>query len=503
MSLSRLIDVRQAVFRQADWQPSQSTEAVARCNEYINRAMIEIALEAPFLFSEITSFATQTDHVPTVATDTISTDAADAWVFVRDVAAGGAVIAWDEILWAGRMLEYTQTDGTVRRTRIREIFTTGQPARQKISVMEPWTGVADTSMPYRIYTDTYYVSDRVVKINSARMFASDQSWPLDVIGEEEAEDLSLTDRPVDLGQGIPRSMFRRPFRALPSPIRGPTAALDQQGSWAGPEKAGQFEYCYTWGFGRRDPEFGHISPETQTTALTVADRFEPLWESAASPVVSATTTNGAATIDLTFPELEFLQAFSGAGERFERSGWKIRIYRRRVTQDGVLAGTPAGSPALHELSSSFNFLDELDPSDAGYPVYTDSGAVTPDYFRRLRDTTGYQAITLYPRPDARYVIDIRAHMEPLELENDYDTIPLDGTASNLLVYKALEFLYESEGNINMSAKSQERYLRTLRSVSKRYGDLRHDARPTYRRYSRAYPGSGRRQGNRKWWSTSS
>ena len=54
-----LKDIRDAIFSQADWAPTQSTDAKNRVDTFINRAYMQMSEEAPFLFFEQTiPFAT-------------------------------------------------------------------------------------------------------------------------------------------------------------------------------------------------------------------------------------------------------------------------------------------------------------------------------------------------------------------------------------------------------------------------------------------------------------
>ena len=42
-----LKEIRNAMFAQADWAPTQSSEAISRANSFINRAYNQLALESP------------------------------------------------------------------------------------------------------------------------------------------------------------------------------------------------------------------------------------------------------------------------------------------------------------------------------------------------------------------------------------------------------------------------------------------------------------------------
>ena len=95
MYASNLADIRQRLFDQVDWNPKKSSEATARANRFINRALAEMAKDAPYCFFQSTGlFATQPDALPKNATDTIHVDPADPWVLTKDLAAATAQTAW-------------------------------------------------------------------------------------------------------------------------------------------------------------------------------------------------------------------------------------------------------------------------------------------------------------------------------------------------------------------------------------------------------------------------
>ena len=108
---------------------------------------------------------------------------------------------------------------------------------------------------------------------------------------------------------------------------------------------------------------------------------------------------------------------------------------------------------------------------------------------------------MYPQPNDRYEIDVRCVRRPKKLEHSQDVPVVHAEAVDLIVQRALVYLYESMGNPEGAQIAQMRYDRQLFTLSKRYGDLREASRPTLRRFSRA-----RRTGNsrgflRQWWTT--
>ena len=93
-----LSDIRDRVFSQVDWAPTQSVDAIARVDAFINRAYYQLAIDAPFLFfQDQLLLATQADVVPqavyTAPTDTVAVRP-DPWVLRRSISnvAAGVVL---------------------------------------------------------------------------------------------------------------------------------------------------------------------------------------------------------------------------------------------------------------------------------------------------------------------------------------------------------------------------------------------------------------------------
>ena len=407
-----LKDLRTAIFAQTDWAPSQSVEAVARLNGFINRAYNDVCLEAPFLFFESqVKFATQVDVKSASDNDTISLtvvddteamqpNAVNPWVFAQDGIAGSSgFTVWEtDRSWDGRMLEIDVPDpadnnkiktfrNRIRAVYKRQVTAPGFPAEYqfRLTVVTPWPYQTMGSGPfkYRIYSDRYYLPDDLIQLRSMRLWHEDRNWPLNVMGQEEAEDYSFADSPRVVSHGLPRTVFRREHFQLPGPSVSPEIeiAADDTHYWIGPEPPGEFEYVLTYCWGKRDMQFRNptmgyhlgyadswqndqgqsFNPDFGAPINSSQNRFrEPLWESSPSPVTPVATaappyipdqgvpTVAGGAIKLTLPNIEYMQGFMEVGSQnfnlagvpapdtFTRqnsreSGWHVRIYRRRIS----------------------------------------------------------------------------------------------------------------------------------------------------------------------------
>ena len=540
-----LKEIRTALFDQTDWGPTQSVEAIARVNNFINRAYNDICLEAPFLFFESeVKLATQPDAASLLDTDTISVltgdtdttsaggvaNAANPWVFRQDVVADTAGCqAWEtDRSWDGRMIMIEVTSGGVTteyRNRIRAVWRTpGGQGRYHLSLEKPWPYQTLGTGPfkYRIYSDDYYLPDDVVEVRSMRLWYQNRNWPLDVMGQQEAEEYSFADSPRVVSHGLPRTVFRRHHFQLQGPAVAPTAELSPMGQppanpWLGPDPAGTFEYVITYCWGKRDTQFrnptmglafGYADQWLNTNQTVYAsstapedvseNRFrEPLWESAPSPVsasVTALNTGGQSSaspaIKLTLPNIEYMQGFLATGvtqaaptnlarENTNQSGWWVRIYRKRTAADftnyqhlnTITNGMKITGLQKLDLPSAFFLLAEMRIDGTNQGVFYDNGRIIPDYHRRLRETHGYQAVKFYPYPDQRYEVDIRCVRRPRKLVDDQDAPLIHAEAIDLVINKALVLLYENMGNPSMAQMAKVRYDENLMTLSKRYGDL--------------------------------
>jgi len=444
------------------------------------------------------------------------------------------------------------------------------PGKKYMSFWMPWDTDHFGPGPfnYRVYTEEYPLPDDIIEVRSTRLWKTNNSWPLQVLGQEDAERQNIIDRHTDLAKGIPRVIYRRKHYQMPAPAVPPDVELwsdsGENRGWVGPDPAGTFEYKITycwgardiwfrnpgphhWGFNAIDPvnTLGKAWDDTGAADKWGKQRYrEPRWESAPSSVSAQTSpsnwleqgTHGKA-VRLTLPNIEYIQGFFWklltnssppanpldpdvanpfSRMHLDKSGWFVRVYRRRVATNftnydqlgaaanpGTLGVATAAGPILHKIEedNSFYLLSEvhIDQLNEGY--FVDDGQLLPDYHRRIRDTHGYMQIGMYPVPNKKYEVEVRCVRRPVELTNDADAPYIHAEACDILVDRALQLLYESEGNASMMGYAKGRYERNLLTLSKRYGDLRPSAVPVLKRLSRASPGYRSSIRYRQWWNT--
>jgi len=420
---------------------------------------------------------------------------------------------------------------------------------------------------YRVYTKDYAFPDDLIEFKSAHLRNNSNNYNIDVLGQQEAEDRQLVAPRSELASGIPRVMFRRRHLNLMNPTSAPKAEAMSTGikatggyayPWQGPEPPGEFEYIVTYTWGKRDIQFnlpglahwrGYAErwqnyegapipsgrqesfasspPATTSVFDAAANRYrEPLYESAPSPSSGKVRNNVSApsvwagsryaAIKLVLPNIEYAMGFlSKQGLKpYERqsdhqSGIHVRIYRKRL--DAHFEGYESlpyridglDENSVLETAATFYLLAEFRIDGTNAAVFYDNGEVIPDRNRRLRDVHGYQTFQFYPRPDKRYTVDVRCIRRPDDLTDDSDTPLVHAEATNVLVQRAMTHLYESMGNFQAAQLCEMRYNKELKTLTKRYGDLRPSGVPVLKRMTRAKSTYRSNRYYRKWYETSS
>ena len=575
------------MFAQADYSPNSSPEATSRVNGFINRAYNTLALEAPFLFFESKlNLETEPDvknkagdpdggvldRVLLAGTNTLpSADLlADAWTWKTSytlaeyLAAPDKFTLWDFTRgWDGRMIDLIADDGTIYRNQIRSIWLDAPDGRFYFTLVRP-TPTSDTKFSggtqfkYRIFTEAYPLPDSIVEVKSVRLRDESSSFPLDVYGQQEAEELLLDGPDSQVASGIPRCIFRRQHMSLRGPSVPPVARPEQErpaggftNPWKGPEPAGTFEYKVTYTWGKRSTNLqapglgqwdGTASVFSNTDAVTFPsipvssstgdsssrNRYrDPRFESppsAASEEATTVTSIGPSryegppygAIAVSLPNISYALGYlmsvtQGPAtynrQSLEQSGVYVRIYRRRKStlfEDYADYANKVDGLQKSQLDTddAFYLLAEVRVDTLNDGVWYDDGTFLPDYNRRLTPIHGYQTFQFYPKPDKAYMTDIRCVTRPQPLVDDSDSPLIHSEAMSVLIERAMSLFYENLGQPQQSMLCMQKYREALLTLSKRYGDLRPPAVPVLRRMTRATSSFRGRSNYRKWYNNS-
>jgi hypothetical protein len=482
-----LLNIRDEVFNAADWAPSRSTEAVHRMNQLINRALFRMVNDAPWLFETNNyKMALEPNVEPlTAATDLLRVAGGDSWVLETELTVGDATArAWEtNRKWDGRilMVEDPDTSEMWHEFRIREVWQHVDIAtastRVRISLDSPWQHATTTGLNWRVVTTEMVIPEDVIELRSAVIQRSQLDYPLEVVGQDVAERSTITNRATNVVTGIPRWMYRREPQQLWQPNFAPLVTEGEDGSWIGPEPAGEFEYCFTYIWGKQESWLQFPGPKVQSAVAGDTDRYMPYWESAPSPVSNAEEVLlGGGALTITLPDIDFMMGFGDGGTtRYHRAGIKKRIYRRRKSQN--LPGLGLLLTRL-DLSDRFYLIGEADGSDLSW---VDNGSQTPDYLTPLKNVQRYETLGFYPNPDQRYVVNLRAIVKPQPLVDDTDVPAIPSDAVDALIYRTLMYLYESQGNASFKESARMDYEHALHTLQKRHGGIRPASRTRRRK----------------------
>lgn len=536
---SSLKSLRNTVMGRADWTPNAGPDAITFVDESINGVVQQLAIDAPNLFFESTvRFATMPDEEATVENDRIvmleedGTDVTNPWLFLVQVLPGSepGLVEWKtDRSWDGRYIDIIDGDGVVHQNRIRSVFEVASGGAISLTVWHPWDWQTHGIGPfkYRVYTPEYPIPDDMIELAAIRAVGRPHYRPITVISQVEAEELGYDDWSNDVAAASSLVAFRRGHFAMPSPNTAPTVVLtdgeDSDETWLGPEPVGEFEYCFTLSWGKRDMDYASPGPgfwndagdnweETDTQGSGRLNwsknrKREPMWESAPSPISDAITvpSPGESTfpcVKLTVPNIEYMLGFmlegsTGAGVDFRRlssghSGWHYRIYRRRKSENftgytrfgTTIPGTSALGLTKLDIQDAFYLLQELRIEGENGGVILDRGDIIPDYNRRLRSVAGYQSIRLYPQPDTRQEIEIRCTRKPDILVSENDTPPIHAEAIKIIVEGALVPVFQKLGRPQDAMTAEAKYEKLLQGMRSSYGDARPEGVPLYKKPAR-------------------
>ena len=238
--------------------------------------------------------------------------------------------------------------------------------------------------------------------------------------------------------GRPQYVARGRHFTLDAPAKAPTAVVDANNNWNGPEPVGSFEYCFTYCWGYRDDE-----------RQSSFGRARPMWESSPSPI-SAVATVSSKRVNLTLPEIDWQLNFGdNTTLRYGHSGIYKRLYRRR----SVTGSTPS-HPTI-EAPNVFQMMADIDGTQTSY---IDDGSTIPDYSVRLPESHGYYAYRNFPHQDQRYEVDWRVRRRPKKLVNDQDVPPIHPDCHDALVELGLYYLSLMDRQQSDAETHLQRYL---------------------------------------------
>lgn len=441
------------------WNADIDADTLLEMNDRLNDALKKVAGDCPqAVVPDVESVLLLADKTGTALERTASATT-DKWVLtLGPTATGGAIVV--NGTWDGRFhIEVTDPTGGLHRRQCREFWKEtviggDGVERYYVSLDRPWRNTTDTEMVFRLHQPEFFFRDDVMEVLDGAIWGETRTrlveLPEDFMRHYQEQDFrgNANSRPQYLVRG-------RHFQ-MESPVtKIKVVQSGEQNPWVGPYPIGTWRFAYTYVWGRKDDEY-----------LAPGGSFDPLWESAPSPLSDALTiSNGAAgRAELSgIPNIDFMQDFDpSAGLRKGRTGWRKRIY---VWTDAVdIAG--AFVDEVEALSVGL-FLAEVEGNVA---TYSWDGSVIPDYKRRLPESQGYYAHKMVPHQDAIYEIDFRVRRRPGKLATEYDAPPLHPDSEEALVVLAASMLSEMDKQFEKAAYYRGLYENTeLPKLQRRWG----------------------------------
>jgi hypothetical protein len=484
-------DIRDRVWAAADYAPAASPEGAARTREHINRALMRIAQDAPFLFERDVPLYLDPDVRPDnseVEDSWRSLTAFDPWVLRT---------TWSTAVYPDLARRFTEAarphngwyfecrdpaDPTGQRIlsfRIREIWTDDADGGSYVfmSLFEPTPydtpGFAPTAgggvgviTDWRITMKQYALPPEVIEIQSVKPYdTTDDLLNLRYITASEAAEYSYEAAYWnDVATTMPWVVWPGTVETLTNMNAAPRVGGGAPWSAAAyAEPQGEFAYVYTLSLGYRHDEVQDFLPVgSDVNVANASGRRMPYIESPPSPI--AGPINATVSIIPFTPSYPALIGYEDATTlRYRRVGLVANFYRRRITVDpGYALAWPTSNHFQHIATSTF--------LANGIATFTDDGESVPG--RRLRRVGGYKTLRFSHSPDKIYRLVVRAVVRPHEMLDDSDACEIPPSAIDALIFLSLRNLYEASGNPSMAINSFADYERALHALKKRHASLK-------------------------------
>lgn len=426
--------IRDRVYAKLDWAANDSPEQNARLDLKINEAIKTVSKVMPSQSWERESHFTLPVNFQPIASDTVSVNANDAWVIVRDNPSTGDYEPWDDDRhWDGRWILIKDSNDVWQRRQIRTVWSVGD--QQYLSLVTPWPNRSDEEMAYYIDLNSRtYLDGDVQQIRDVRIVQPIVTYPVVVVPPERQDACWNGSPPGTPTANGPATVALRTPASLPAPPLTPDPSLTGSNT-IGDNTKGTFQYVFTLCWGLRETNLIEPGPAMETTQGPSIEREFPLFESPPSPE-SEEINNYVAPdykiIRIQVPDYEHALGFSNVGSPREgRTGFYIRIYRKWV-----------GNTTSIPVPEAYYLLDEVSADGA---FYDDDGTRLVDLGRPLRPNMSYTGVSFSPASTQETTLAMRYLMRTRELTSDTDVLDISSDAIDLVVLEAAALLAGSLG----------------------------------------------------------
>jgi hypothetical protein len=461
-------EIIEEVIAELDHAPKGSPEWERRVIRAIQKGQETLAEDAPFMFNEReVHFRIEPDARPTAPTTDLLETTADPFVLKRVLADAHAdIAAWETNReWTGRtLLVHDPADAVAGSPKqfhdfqIREVWSAG--GYTYVSLTAPWGNAASAVLEWVIQTKAVVLPPEVLEID--HIYVKDQQYaPLEgVLPEQAVAWLRSREGDGSRAEGVPTSFWRTNM----APIEGPhlpTVAAASETNWVGPEPVGDFQYFHSLVWGKQEIWLNHGNPHTQSATAASSTRYKPWQESAlsrGSAAVAVTAALGKG-VDVTTPNMDFAAGFHDAAVlRHQKSGWKKRIYRKRLTD--------AAGNALTDFDQRAYLMTEI---DGHVTTWTDDGSITPDRNTPAPYPGAYHAIDFWPVPDRRYEVVLVAAWYNSRIETMTQVLNVTKIGARCIIDLVKAQLHRANGNYAGEGLAMKDYRMRLVRLKHRQG----------------------------------
>lgn len=357
---------------------------------------------------------------------------------------------------------------------------------------QPFYDTSLTGLAWRVYTDAYPIPLRAVDIQTVQLSPESQLLPL-AYAESHSGLLALRRARGWRSGGRVQAYADGDAQQLQQPRQAPTTSVAQEpapgerwgydaggtqhgsafvGHQYGP--AGQFEYCYCLGWGRRKTpqdlhagDFGdNVGPVGAPGELRIG---QPFWLSGPSKSTGpVSTTWGGAAIRISSADMSYVWGYNARSGTISRgySGLSKWWFRRRLTT----APSPAGGSPFDAIEADgVWYLWRITPADET-TTWDRGDSDPPDRNFELPRHYGHRAVRFdLTAPNIEDVL-LEYHRKPEMLSDDQDVVPIPEEHIDVLVYGVKAQQAERDGDaraVGIAAAQQREALDALRTARTR------------------------------------
>lgn len=417
-----LSELRAAVLSDQDWAPTQSAAFIVELDRFLWRAARRLVTLTPSLLWATERMWLQPELRPSgSATDVLRVNATDSLVLerLRDASnTSWSFITTSPGLYNSANLWVRTTAGITHRFRAHDFWYDTESGYERVSLDKPFPTSPSSGMTWRLFQDPWPMPPDVANVVDVRVWSPSSERSFAVRGVTERDMDMSYNLGVSATGSLPYQWCRGPSRRMQPPRTAPAVTNAGSGVGAG-DDMGVWEYCYTIGWGIRDPD-----------AVDPHGNYDPAWESSPSPVSAQATmtAGGGGAITVSWPALDYMLHYAGlpttGAVRTFHSGHYIILYGRRVSD--------TETPPIDELAGFHRLAISADTPGS----YVHDGSRQLVYARPLSAQAAVPTLRVWPVPNTRTEVDLRVVKTPTPMNVAADVLPVPPEAVEIVILDA-------------------------------------------------------------------